>query len=44
MHAHVSTLNAVTVACYVVIFGALWRTVATKLADTPTGAAMNFIF
>lgn len=38
-----SALNFLIVAAFVVIFGFLWRSLAARLADTPTGQAMAFI-
>lgn len=44
MHVHVSAVEFLTVAAYVVIFGFLWRTLAARWADKPVGAAMAYIF
>ncbi len=43
MHNHVSAVDAVIVAAYVVIFAAMWRTVSAHLADRPVGQAMAYI-
>jgi len=43
MHVHVSALEFLTTAAYVVIFAFFWRLLATKLADRPVGKAMGFI-
>lgn len=44
MHVHVSPVEFLTVACYVVIFGFIWRTLAARWADNSVGQAMAFIF
>ena len=44
MHVHVSFLEALATVSYVIIFGFLWRFTAAKLAGTPVGEAMAFIF
>lgn len=43
---HVGTLGFLTTAAYIVIFGFLWRTLASRLAehDSPIGKAMGFIY
>lgn len=38
-----SALNFVIVACMVIIFGMLWRTLAAKYAESPVGQAMAVI-
>ncbi len=43
MHNHVSAVDGAVVAAYMIIFLALWRTVAAHLADKPVGQAMAFI-
>lgn len=42
----VSALSFVVLACYIIIFGFLWRTAAAQLAasDHPVGKAMAYIF
>lgn len=44
MHVHVSPIEFLTVACYVVIFGFIWRSLAARWADNSVGQAMAFIF
>lgn len=44
MHVHASALDALTVLAYLVIIGALWRTIEIQLADRPIGRAMAFIY
>lgn len=44
MHVHVSPVEFLTVACYVVIFGFIWRSLAARWADNSVGQAMAFIF
>lgn len=44
MHVHVSALEFLTTACYIVIFGFLWRAAAAAKSDTPLGKAMSTIF
>lgn len=44
MQIHVSPVEFLTVACYVVIFGFLWRSLAARWSDKPVGQAMAFIF
>ena len=44
MHVHVSPVEFLAVACYLVIFGFLWRTLAARLADKPIGQAMAYIY
>lgn len=44
MHVHVSPVEFLSTACYLVIFGFLWRTLAAQLADKPWGQAMAYIF
>lgn len=44
MHVHVSPVEFLTVACYVVIFGFLWRSLAARWSDNAVGQGMAFIF
>lgn len=44
MHVHVSPIEFLTNACYVIIFGFLWRSLASRWSDNPWGQAMAFIF
>lgn len=44
MHVHVSPVEFLAIACYLVIFGFLWRTLAARLADKPIGQAMAYIY
>ncbi len=44
MHVHVGTVEFFQTACYLIIFGFLWRSLAARLADTPWGKAMGFIY
>jgi len=44
MNLHVSVLGFMTTACYIIIFGFLWRWLSTKYSDTPLGKAMGVIF
>lgn len=39
-----SALDASIVFAYVIIFGALWRTVSANLSDHPAGQAMAFVY
>lgn len=40
----ISALGFLTFACYAIIFGFLWRSLAVKLHDRPIGQAMAYIF
>lgn len=44
MHVHVSPIEFLTVAAYLVIFGFLWRSLAARWSDKPVGQAMAFIY
>lgn len=44
MHVHVSPVEFVTFAAYLVIFGFAWRSLALRWADKPIGQAMAYIF
>lgn len=44
MHVHVSPVEFLSVAAYMVIFGFLWRSLAARLSDNKVGQAMAFIY
>jgi hypothetical protein len=44
MHVHVSPVEFLSVAAYLVIFGFLWRSLAAHLSDNKVGQAMAFIY
>ena len=44
MHVHVSPVEFLTTACYVVIFGFLWRSLAARWSDNAVGQGMAYIF
>jgi hypothetical protein len=44
MHVHASFLSFMALALQLIIFGFLWRAAAFRLADTPVGKAMAFIY
>lgn len=44
MHVHVSPVEFLTTAAFVVIFGFAWRTLAAKWAEKPIGQAMAYIY
>lgn len=44
MHVHISPVEFLETACFVVIFGFLWRTLAARWSDKPVGQAMAFIY
>jgi hypothetical protein len=44
MHVHVSPIEFLTVAAYLVIFGFLWRSLAARWSDNNVGQAMAFIY
>lgn len=44
MHVHVSPVEFLTVAAYLVIFGFLWRSLAARWSEKPIGQAMAFIY
>lgn len=44
MHVHVSPVEFLSTAAYLVIFGFLWRSLAAKLSDNKVGQAMAFIY
>lgn len=44
MHVHVSPVEFAKVAAFIVIFGFLWRTAASRMSDNPIGQAMAYIY
>ncbi len=44
MHVHVSPVEFLAVACYLVIFGFLWRSLAARWSENGVGQAMAFIY
>lgn len=44
MHVHISPLEFLQTAAYIVIFGFLWRTLAARLSDNKVGQAMAYIY
>ena len=44
MSVHVSPVEFLTVAAYMVIFGFAWRTTAAMLSDKPLGKAMAYVY
>jgi len=44
MVMRVGTIDFLTVACYIIIFGFLWRATAAALSDRSLGKAMAYIF
>jgi hypothetical protein len=44
VHVHISAVEFLATASYVIIFGFLWRTLAAYLSDSPFGQAMAFIY
>lgn len=44
MHLHVSPFEFISFACYAVLFGFLWRSLAARWSDNPVGQAMAFIY
>lgn len=44
MHVHVSPLEFLQSAAFIVIFGFLWRTLAAKMSDNQVGQAMAYIY
>lgn len=44
MDIHVSPVEFLATACYIVIFGFLWRSLAARWRDNAFGQAMAFIF
>lgn len=44
MHVHISMLDFLKVALYLIIFGFFWHLVSYQNADKEWGKAMTFIF
>lgn len=44
MHVHVSPVEFLQVAAFIVIFGFLWRTLAARWKDNAVGQGMAFIY
>lgn len=44
MHVHVSPVEFLTTAAFIVIFGFFWRTLSARWSDNPVGQAMAFIY
>jgi hypothetical protein len=44
MHVHIGFAEAVQWTALMVIIGFIWRSLAAKLADTPIGKAMAYIY
>ncbi|MFI5534706.1 hypothetical protein ACIA8O_39850 [Kitasatospora sp. NPDC051853] len=44
MHVHISPVEFLSTAAYVVIFGFLWRSAAAHWSDNKVGQAMAYIF
>lgn len=44
MHVHISPVEFLTTAAYVIIFGFFWRVLAAKNAENKLGQAMAFIY
>lgn len=44
MHVHISPVEFLSVAAFIVIFGFFWRTLAARLSDHKIGQAMAFIY
>lgn len=44
MHVHISPVEFLAVACYLVIFGFFWRTLAARWSENPVGKAMAFVY
>lgn len=44
MHVHVSPVEFLTTAAFIVIFGFLWRSLSARWADNNVGQAMAFIY
>lgn len=43
-HLHISALNFLIVALYIIIFGIAWRTISTRYSETSLGKAMSVIY
>lgn len=44
LHVHISPVEFLVTAAFIVIFGFLWRSLSAKWADKPVGKAMAFIY
>lgn len=44
MRLDISAMQFLITACYVIIFGFIWRTLAAHWAESNKGKAMSFIF
>ena len=44
MHVHISPVEFLSTAAFLIIFGFLWRSLAAKWADNRVGQAMAFIY
>jgi hypothetical protein len=44
MHMHIGAAEFAQFLCMLIITGFLWRSLAAKLADSPVGKAMAFIY
>lgn len=44
MNIHVSPVEFLTTACYVIIFGFMWRSLSARWSENAYGQAMAFIF
>ena len=44
MHVHVSPVEFLTTACFIVLFGFFWRSLSARWSDKPIGQAMAFIY
>lgn len=43
-HLHISALNFLVFALYLIVFGITWRTLSSRYSDTTIGKAMSVIF
>ncbi|GGZ64887.1 hypothetical protein GCM10010387_67460 [Streptomyces inusitatus] len=44
MHVHISPIEFLETAAFIVIFGFLWRSLAARLSDNKVGQAMAYIY
>lgn len=44
MHVHISPVEFLASAAYLIIFGFLWRSLAARWSDNAWGQAMTFIY
>lgn len=44
MHVHISPVEFLATAAYLVVFGFLWRSLAARWSENPVGQAMAFIY